>query len=66
MEVDVNNDGKITDLDRVLIDGTYCLMSGRGNNEMIKTPAIIKGDGVEFKYTSGSSGSLGVITAFGE
>jgi type IV pilus assembly protein PilY1 len=60
--LDVNNDGKITDLDRVLIDGTYYPITGRGTDEMIKTPAIIKGDGVEFKYTSGSSGSLGVIT----
>jgi type IV pilus assembly protein PilY1 len=46
--LDVNNDGEITDLDRVLIDGTYCQISVRGTDEMIKTPAIIKGDGVEF------------------
>lgn len=74
MEVDANNGGRFTDptldanddgivdnLDMILINGEYYPISGRGTGEMIKTPAIVDGDGVEFKYTSGSSGSLSVI-----
>ncbi|WP_373096329.1 pilus assembly protein [Zhongshania sp.] len=59
--LDANDDGVVDNLDMILIDGEYYPISGRRTGEMIKTPAIVSGDGVEFKYTSGSSGSLRVI-----
>jgi len=59
--LDANDDKIIDDLDKVLIDGEYYPISGREVDEMIKTPAIITNGDVEYKYTSGTSGSLGVI-----
>ncbi len=64
--LDVNNDGKVDNLDKVLYDGNYYPVSGRGFEEMIKTPGIIGAGDLEYKYTSGSSGSVGVVTESGD
>ncbi|MBD2859873.1 pilus assembly protein PilY [Spongiibacter sp. KMU-158] len=64
--LDINNDGKIDELDKVLIDGKYYPVSGLGFEEMIKTPGIIGAGDLEYKFTSGSSGSIGVITESGD
>ncbi|GAA4103534.1 pilus assembly protein [Zhongshania borealis] len=60
--LDANDDGKVDDLDQILFDGKYYPISGRGSDEMIKTPGIIGAGDLEYKYTSGSSGTIGVVT----
>lgn len=60
--LDTNNDGKVDYLDVVSINGNYLPISGIGTDEMIKTPGIIGAGELEYKYTSGSSGSIGVVT----
>tara|TARA_R110002167_G_scaffold212683_1_gene417309 strand:- start:30 stop:3860 length:3831 start_codon:yes stop_codon:yes gene_type:complete len=60
--LDVNADGKVDDLDKILFEGEYYPISGRGSDEMIKTPGIIGAGDLEYKYTSGSSGTIGVVT----
>jgi type IV pilus assembly protein PilY1 len=60
--LDVNSDGKVDYLDVVSYNGDYLPVSGIGIEEMIKTPGIIGAGELEYKYTSGSSGSIGVIT----
>ncbi len=63
--LDINNDMLIDDSDFVfvVIDGEQVRVpvSGRYTDEMIKTPGIVDAGEVEFKYTSGSSGTVGVI-----
>jgi type IV pilus assembly protein PilY1 len=60
--LDVNADGKVDELDQILFEGKYYPISGRGSDEMIKTPGIIGAGDLEYKYTSGSSGTIGVVT----
>lgn len=58
---DVNGDGLIDDNDFILLDdGTRLPANGKSFGEIIKTPGIIGAGEVEYKYTSGSSGTLGV------
>lgn len=58
---DVNNDGKIDDADFVLWGGNNRgSVGGRGFDELIRNPGIISGGEIEYKYTSGSSGNIGV------
>lgn len=58
---DFNDDGVINDADMVTLpDGTKVPAGGLGFDEIIKTPGIIGAGAVEYKYTSGSSGTLGV------
>ena len=65
--LDTNNDGLVNELDAVLyIDGEYYPISGRGSDEIIKTPGVISKGSLEYKYTSGSSGTVGVITEKGD
>ncbi|QQD17026.1 hypothetical protein I6N98_11630 [Spongiibacter nanhainus] len=64
--LDINGDGKIDDLDKVLYKGVYYPVSGIGSEELIKTPGIIGAGDLEYKYTSGSSGSIGVVTETGD
>ncbi|CAA0114925.1 pilus assembly protein [Zhongshania aliphaticivorans] len=60
--LDINGDGKVDYLD-VIKDGNDSYPpSGVGSDEMIKTPGIIGAGELEYKYTSGTSGSIGVIT----
>lgn len=60
--LDANDDRKVDELDQILFDGKYYPISGRGSDEMIKTPGIIGAGDLEYKYTSGSSGTIGVVT----
>jgi len=60
--LDVNSDGKVDELDKILFEGKYYPINGRGSDEMIKTPGIIGAGDLEYKYTSGSSGTIGVVT----
>ncbi len=57
---DLNNDMLFTEGDFVEIDGVYLPVSGLGQEEMIKTPGIVGAGDVEYKFTSGSSGKIGV------
>lgn len=64
---DINNDGSINDSDFVtLADGTKIPIGGKGFGEIIKTPGIVGAGEVEYKYTSGSSGTLGVTLEAGD
>jgi type IV pilus assembly protein PilY1 len=64
---DVNGDGLIDDGDFVqLADGTKVSVGGKGFNEIIKTPGIVGAGEREYKYTSGSSGTLGVTAEAGD
>ncbi|MFT6579284.1 MAG: type IV pilus assembly protein PilY1 [Zhongshania sp.] len=60
--LDINADGKVDLLDLAYYNGDYYPASGVGSEEMIKTPGIIGAGEIEFKYTSGTSGSIGIIT----
>ena len=64
--LDTNNDGLISALDTILFEGEYYPISGRGSDEIIKTPGVISKGSLEYKYTSGSSGTVGVITEKGD
>lgn len=56
---DVNGDGQIDDNDFVtLADGSKVPVGGKGFEEIIKTPGIIGAGDLEYKFTSGSSGTL--------
>lgn len=57
---DINNDTLFTEGDYINLNGTWVPVSGLGHEEMIKTPGIIGAGEREYKYTSGSSGSIGV------
>ncbi len=58
---DLNNDGFVDGVDFIyLADGTRVPVSGKRFDEMVKTPGIVSAGEVEYKYTSGSSGSIGV------
>lgn len=64
---DVNEDGEIdsSDFIEVEIDGETIVIPVSGVESdvgIIKTPGIVEGDGKEFKYASGSTGDLQVIT----
>jgi type IV pilus assembly protein PilY1 len=63
--LDINGDGKVDLLDLALFEGDYYPVSGIGGPEMIKTPSIIGAGELEYKYTSGTSGTIGVITETG-
>lgn len=60
--LDTNSDGIIDDGDMVEVNGHFYSVSGVGSDEMIKTPGVIGAGKVEYKYTSGTSGTIGVIT----
>lgn len=56
---DVNGDGQINEADFVTLpDGTKVPVGGKGFDEIIKTPGIIGAGDLEYKFTSGSSGTL--------
>lgn len=55
---DVNGDGLIDDNDFITVDGEKLPVGGKGFNEIIKTPGIVGAGEKEYKYTSGSSGTL--------
>lgn len=57
---DINDDALFTNGDYINLNGTWVPVSGLGHEEMIKTPGIIGAGEQEYKYTSGSSGSIGV------
>jgi type IV pilus assembly protein PilY1 len=56
---DVNGDGQIDESDYVTLpDGSKVPIGGKGFDEIIKTPGIIGAGDLEYKFTSGSSGTL--------
>ena len=64
--LDTNGDGLINELDVVLYNGEYLPISGRGSNEIIKTPGIVGAGDIEYKFTSGSSGTIGIVVEKGD
>ena len=67
---DTNGDGIIDNADFIIIDGVPVPVSGKGSDELISSPGIIsagggEGTGLEYKYTSGSSGNIEVTTEHG-
>jgi type IV pilus assembly protein PilY1 len=60
--LDINGDGKINELDEGVLGEDYFPASGIGSPEMIKTPGIVGAGKVEYKYTSGTSGTIGIVT----
>lgn len=57
---DLNDDKKFTDGDYIQVDGSWVPVSGLGEDEMIRTPGIVSAGDTEYKFTSGSSGNIGV------
>jgi type IV pilus assembly protein PilY1 len=64
--LDTNSDGMVDELDVILYNGEYLPISGRGSDEIIKTPGIVSKGEIEYKYTSGSSGTVGVVAEKGD
>ncbi|MGB1906282.1 MAG: hypothetical protein ACPHN3_03060, partial [Spongiibacter sp.] len=63
--LDTNSDRLVDELDKVYYNGEYLPISGRGSDEIIKTPGIIGAGDLEYKLTSGSSGSITSIAEKG-
>lgn len=57
---DINDDTQFTEGDYIKVNGAWVPVSGLGHEEMIKTPGIVSAGEKEYKYTSGSSGTIGV------
>lgn len=69
--LDINDDGEINELDRISAANNPTDLpippSGRRSEVgIIKTPGIVSAGEVEYKYTSGSSGEIEVITERGD
>ncbi|PPK64586.1 type IV pilus assembly protein PilY1 [Methylobacter tundripaludum] len=63
---DVNGDGQVNNDDFVLINGVKHAVSGIDLGIGItKTPAVVEGSSVDFKYLSGSSGQMGTVNDAG-
>lgn len=63
---DVNGDGQVNNDDFVLINGVKHAASGIDLGIGItKTPAIVEGSSIDFKYLSGSSGQMGIVNDAG-
>jgi type IV pilus assembly protein PilY1 len=61
---DINGDGKIDSEDQVtvIIDGEAVVVNGiKSTVGIVKTPAVIADGEIEYKYTGGSEGGIGVI-----
>lgn len=63
--LDTNADGLIDELDGVWVNGEFLPISGKGSDEIIKTPGIVGAGEIEYKYTSGSSGNIGITAEKG-
>ena len=60
---DLNGDYRFDDNDFADFNGDKVPASGRRSTQgIIKTPGVIVGDGVEFKYASGSAGGIDITT----
>lgn len=57
---DMNDDMFFTDGDFIEVDGAHVPVSGLGQNDIIEAPAIVSAGDVEYKFTAGSSGRVGV------
>ena len=57
---DINDDTQFTVGDFIEIDGEKVPVSGLYFDEIIKTPGVVSAGTVEYKYTSGSSATIGV------
>ncbi|MFT4919992.1 MAG: type IV pilus assembly protein PilY1 [Zhongshania aliphaticivorans] len=58
--LDINGDGLINDDDMVNINGDFFPPSGKKFDQLITRPGIIGAGEKEYKYTSGSRGSIGL------
>ena len=58
--LDINGDGLINDDDMVNINGDFFPPSGKKFDQLISQPGIIGAGEKEYKYTSGSRGSIGL------
>jgi type IV pilus assembly protein PilY1 len=64
---DINGDGRIDNADFIELDnGSKIPLGGKGFDEIVKTPGIVGAGELEYKYTSGSSGTLGVTLEAGD
>ena len=63
---DINDDGKVDNQDKVLINGVAQFVSGINLGiGIINTPTIIAGSTVDYKYFSGSTGEMATVTDAG-
>ncbi len=57
---DMNDDVFFTEGDFIEINGQYIPVSGLGQDDIIESPSIVSAGDVEYKFTAGSSGRVGV------
>lgn len=62
---DANGDGLINSADRITVGGTTFAPSGKRFGEIISRPGVIEDGAKEYKYSSGSRGTLGVTAEKG-
>ena len=64
---DLNDDGRFNEQEYIeLGDGTRVPVSGTGGDDIIESPAIVSAGEIEYKYASGSSGTIHVVTELGD
>lgn len=63
---DLNDDGRFNEQEYILVDGEMIPVSGVGSDDIIESPAIVSAGEVEYKYASGSSGTIHVVTELGD
>lgn len=63
---DLNDDGRFNEQEYILVDGQMIPVSGVGSDDIIETPAIVSAGEIEYKYASGSSGEIHVVTELGD
>ncbi len=57
---DLNDDSEFTEGDYVEFNGQFIPVSGLGEDQLIRTPGIVGAGKQEYKYVSGSSGSISI------
>lgn len=64
---DLDGDDRFNTQDYIqLEDGTWVPVSGKGSDDIIESPAIVSAGEIEYKYASGSSGTIHVVTELGD
>jgi type IV pilus assembly protein PilY1 len=63
---DLNDDGRFNEQEYILVDGVMIPVSGIGSDDIIESPAIVSAGEIEYKYASGSSGEIHVVTELGD
>lgn len=63
---DLNDDGRFNEQEFIEVDGEMIPVSGLGSDDIIESPAIVSAGEIEYKYASGSSGTIHVVTELGD